>query len=129
MSAAMRLTSVRIFVDDLERAAAFYEGVVGLKRSTTAATAILYEDAPSIVVEIGDADARREGLLGRFTGVGFETGNAQALYADLQSRGVPLHGPPEKQYWGGILLFAEDPAGNTITFVEYPAAATPLRGQ
>ena len=115
----MRLTSVRIFVDDLERAAAFYEGVVGLKRSTTAATAIIYEDAPSIVVEIGDADARREGLLGRFTGVGFETGNAQALYADLQSRGVPLHGPPEKQYWGGTLLFAEDPAGNTITFVDF----------
>jgi catechol 2,3-dioxygenase-like lactoylglutathione lyase family enzyme len=128
MSAAMRLTSVRIFVDDLERAAAFYEGVVGLKRSTTAATAILYEDAPSIVVEIGDDEARQDGLLGRFTGLGFETENAQALYADLQSRGVPVHGPPEKQYWGGSLLFAEDPAGNTITFIEYPAAATPYRG-
>jgi catechol 2,3-dioxygenase-like lactoylglutathione lyase family enzyme len=118
----MRLTSVRIFVDDLERAATFYEGVVGLKRSTTAPTAILYEDSPSIVVEAADDEARRHGLLGRFTGVGFETQNAQALYADLKSRGVPLHGPPEKQYWGGILLFAQDPSGNTITFVEYPAA-------
>jgi catechol 2,3-dioxygenase-like lactoylglutathione lyase family enzyme len=125
MSAAMRLTSVRIFVDDLERAAAFYEGVVGLKRSTTAPTAILFEDSPSIVVEIGDDEARREGLLGRFTGVGFETEDAQTLYTELKSRGVPLRGPPEKQYWGGVLLFADDPSGNTITFVEYPAAVAP----
>jgi catechol 2,3-dioxygenase-like lactoylglutathione lyase family enzyme len=128
MSAAMRLTSIRIFVDDLERAAAFYEDVVGLKRSTTAPTAILFEDSPSIVVEASDDEGRRKGLVGRFTGVGFETPSAQALYADLKARGVPLHGPPEKQYWGGVLLFAEDPSGNTITFVEYPAAATPHRG-
>jgi catechol 2,3-dioxygenase-like lactoylglutathione lyase family enzyme len=121
----MRLTSVRIFVDDLERAATFYEGVVGLKRSTTAPTAILFENAPSIVVELGDDEARRDGLLGRFTGVGFETENAQALYAELKARSVPLHGPPEKQSWGGTLLFAEDPSGNTITFVEYPAAVAP----
>ena len=115
MSAAVRLTSVRIFVDDLERAATFYEGVVGLKRSTTAPTAILCEDSPSIVIETDDD-------------VGFETENAQALYADLQARGLPLHGPPEKQYWGGTLLFAEDPSGNTINFVEYPAAVAPGRG-
>jgi catechol 2,3-dioxygenase-like lactoylglutathione lyase family enzyme len=128
MSAAMRLTSIRIFVDDLKSAAAFYEGIVGLRRSTTAPTAILYEDSPSIVVEAADDEARREGLIGRFTGVGFETLNVEALYADLKSRGVPLHGPPEKQDWGATMLFAQDPSGNTITFIEYPAAATPHRG-
>ncbi len=118
----MRLASVRIFVDDLDRAAAFYEGVVGLKRSTTAATAILYGKSPSVVVELAGNEGRREGLLGRFTGVGFETKDAAALYADLQSRGVPLHGPPEKQYWGGTLLFADDPSGNIITFVQSSVA-------
>ena len=125
----MRLTSVRIFVDDLEKGAAFYENVVGLTRTTTAPTAILFEDSPSIVVEIADGDARREGLLGRFTGVTFETKDAAALYADLKSRDVRVHGPPEKQYWGGIMLFAEDPSGNTITFLQYPAATAPDRGQ
>ena len=124
----MRLTSVRIFVDDLEKAAAFYENVVGLKRTTTAPTAILFEESPSIVVETADDDARREGLIGRFTGVTFETDDAAALYADLKARGVPLHGPPEKQYWGGIMLFAEDPSGNTLTFLQHPAAAAPRRG-
>jgi catechol 2,3-dioxygenase-like lactoylglutathione lyase family enzyme len=120
----MRLTSVRIFVDDLESSAAFYESVVGLTRSTTAPTAILYENSPSIVVETADTEARREGLIGRFTGIAFETDDAAALYADLRSRRVPLHGPPEKQHWGGVMLFADDPSGNTITFLEYPAAAT-----
>jgi catechol 2,3-dioxygenase-like lactoylglutathione lyase family enzyme len=125
----MRLTSVRIFVDDLEKAAAFYEGVIGLNRTTTAPTAILFEESPSIVVETTDDDGRRDGLLGRFTGVAFETKDAAALYADLKARGVPLRGPPEKQYWGGIMLFAEDPSGNVITFLQYPAAGAPDRGQ
>jgi catechol 2,3-dioxygenase-like lactoylglutathione lyase family enzyme len=125
----MRLTSVRIFVDDLETAAAFYQDVVGLNRTTTAPTAILFEESPSIVVETTDDEARREGLIGRFTGVAFETNDAAALYADLKARGIPLHGPPEKQYWGGIMLFADDPSGNTITFLEYPAATAPDRGQ
>jgi catechol 2,3-dioxygenase-like lactoylglutathione lyase family enzyme len=117
----MRLASVRIFVDDVETAAAFYENVVGLARAGTAPTAVLFGDSPSILVEAADDDARREGLLGRFTGVAFETDDAAALYDDLQGRGVPLHGPPETQSWGGILLFAQDPSGNTISFVQYPA--------
>jgi catechol 2,3-dioxygenase-like lactoylglutathione lyase family enzyme len=128
MSAAMRLTSVRIFVDDLEKGAAFYEGVVGLTRTGTAPTAILFENSPSIVVEAADDDARHHGLLGRFTGVSFETEDAAALYSDLQAKRVPLHGPPERQYWGGIMLFADDPSGNTITFLQYPKSAT-NRGQ
>jgi catechol 2,3-dioxygenase-like lactoylglutathione lyase family enzyme len=124
----MRLTSVRIFVDDLKKGAAFYEHVVGLRRTTTAPTAVLFEDSPSIVVETADDEARRERLTGRFTGVTFETDDAAALYADLKSRNVPVHGPPEKQYWGGIMLFADDPSGNTITFLQYPPAAAADRG-
>jgi catechol 2,3-dioxygenase-like lactoylglutathione lyase family enzyme len=124
----MRLTSVRIFVADLEKAAAFYQDVVGLNRTTTAPTAILFEESPSIVVEAADDEGRREGLIGRFTGVAFETKDAAALYADLKARGVPLHGPPEKQYWGGIMLVAEDPSGNIITFLQNPAASAPHRG-
>jgi catechol 2,3-dioxygenase-like lactoylglutathione lyase family enzyme len=117
----MRLASVRIFVDDLAKAAAFYEGIVGLTRSTTAPTAIIFGNAPGIVIEAADDEARREGLLGRFTGISFETSDAARLYADLKARDVPMHGPPEKQYWGGIMLFAQDPSGNTITFIQYPA--------
>jgi len=94
---------------------------VGLTRSTTAPTAIIFENAPGIVIEAADEEARREGLLGRFTGIAFEASDVTALYSDLKARGVPMHVPPEKQYWGGIMLFAQDPSGNTITFIQYPA--------
>ena len=124
----MRLASVRIFVDDVAAAATFYENVVGLERTGTAPTGVLFGDAPSILVEAADDEARREGLLGRFTGVAFETDDAAALYADLKARGVPLHGPPETHAWGGVLLFAQDPSGNTISFVQYPAKRLDRRG-
>jgi len=123
----MRLASVRIFVDDVETAAAFYENVVGLERAGSAPSVVLFGDSPSILVEAAD-EARREGLLGRFTGVAFETNDAAALYSDLKARGVPLHGPPETQPWGGVLLFAQDPSGNTISFVQYPAKRPDRRG-
>jgi catechol 2,3-dioxygenase-like lactoylglutathione lyase family enzyme len=124
----MRLASVRIFVDDVETAAAFYENVVGLERAGTAPTAVRFGDSPSILVEAADDEARREGLLGRFTGVAFETDDAAALCSDLKARGIPLNGPPETQPWGGVLLFAQDPSGNTISFVQYPARRPDRRG-
>src|ERR1700722_4013344 len=68
VSAAMRLTSVRIFVDDLAWAAAFFDDVIGLNRTTTARTAILFADSPCIDFETADDEARWEGLIGRFTG-------------------------------------------------------------
>ena len=57
----MRLTSVRIFVDDLEKAAAFYEDVIGLNRTTTAPTAILFE---SLRVSSSRRPTTRDGARG-----------------------------------------------------------------
>jgi catechol 2,3-dioxygenase-like lactoylglutathione lyase family enzyme len=34
---------------------------------------------------------------------------------------VALFGAPERQLWGGSLLHADDPSGNTITFVQVPS--------
>ena len=117
----MRLSSVRIFVEDLNEAAQFYENVVGLKRSWTADDVVIFESNPGIVIETANDEARDEGLVGRFTGISFETDNAAALYQHLQAGGIPLHGPPEEQPWGGI-MFADDPSGNIITFLELPPA-------
>jgi len=119
----MRLAWVRIFVDDLAEAATFYENVVGLTRSRSDAAAVIFEDSPLVIIEAADDEARREGLVGRFTGISFETADAAALHADLRSRGIQMHGPPEKQYWGGIMLFADDPSGNTVAFIEMPAGS------
>jgi catechol 2,3-dioxygenase-like lactoylglutathione lyase family enzyme len=117
----MELASVRIFVTDLPAATKFYADVVGLEQVGSSPEAALFGTNPQIVIEAADAEARAEGLVGRFTGVSFATDDAGALHRALTRAGVPTHGAPERQPWGGIFLHADDPSGNTITFLQWPA--------
>jgi predicted enzyme related to lactoylglutathione lyase len=116
----MQLTSVRIFVTDLPAAAKFYGDVVGLEQVGGAPDVVLFGTNPQLVIEAADAEARSEGLVGRFTGVSFATADAAQLHQTLARVGVKTHGPPERQPWGGIFLHADDPSGNTITFLQWP---------
>ena len=117
----MELASVRIFVRDLPAATRFYAEVVGLEQVWSSPEAVVFGKEPMVVIEAADAEAHAEGLVGRFTGVAFATDDATVLYNELTRAGVPTHGPPEPQSWGGILLHAKDPSGNTITFLQAPA--------
>ena len=117
----MELASVRIFVRDLPAAARFYAEVVGLEQVGGTPEVALFGANPQIVIEAADAEAFAEGLVGRFTGLSFATEDAAALHAALAGTGVPTHGAPERQPWGGIFLHADDPSGNTITFLQWPA--------
>ena len=74
-----------------------------------------------VVLEAPGRHGDDEGLVGRFTGIAFATDDADALHAELTRAGVRTHGKPERQYWGGIFLHADDPSGNTITFLQRPA--------
>lgn len=112
------LASLRIFADDLEETAAFYRDVVGLEDVWSSSEVVVFERDPMIVIEAADNDARREGLLARFVGAAFWTDDAKALYRDLTARGIKTAGAPEQQPWGGILLHAVDPSGNTVTFLQ-----------
>jgi catechol 2,3-dioxygenase-like lactoylglutathione lyase family enzyme len=76
---------------------------------------------PTIVVERADAEAVREALFGRFTGVSLEVADIEAAYQALTARGVEFEGPPERQYWGGIMAFFRDPGGNGHTLLQRPA--------
>jgi catechol 2,3-dioxygenase-like lactoylglutathione lyase family enzyme len=76
---------------------------------------------PTIVVERADAEARREALFGRFTGMSLEVADIAAAYEALTARGVPFNGPPERQYWGGIMAFFTDPGGNSHTLLQRPS--------
>jgi predicted enzyme related to lactoylglutathione lyase len=119
----MELPAVRIFVTDVPAAARFYAEVVGLKQVSISPGVALFGSNPQVIIE-GVARGDDEGLVGRFTGVSFATRDADALHAELTRAGVPTHGAPERQPRGGILLHADDPSGNTITFVQSPAPAT-----
>jgi catechol 2,3-dioxygenase-like lactoylglutathione lyase family enzyme len=117
----MQLASVRIFVSDLPAAVKFYSEVVGLKQIWSEPDVAILGDNPVIVVEAPDRHGHDENLVGRFTGIAFATHDADKLHAELTEAGVHTHGKPELQHWGGTFLHADDPSGNTITFLQRPA--------
>ena len=119
----MQLAAVRIFVTDLPAAAKFYADVVGLPLMDSSPDVVMFGDSPTILLEPAGDDPDDRDLVGRFTGLSFATDDADALHAELMRAGVPTHGRPERQLWGGALLHADDPSGNTITFVQLPAQA------
>jgi catechol 2,3-dioxygenase-like lactoylglutathione lyase family enzyme len=119
----MELASIRIFVTDLPAAKRFYADVVGLDQVGETPDVALFGTQPQVVLEKADAEAHAEGLVGRFTGLSFAAEDADALYGELTRAGVPTHGAPERQPWGGIFVHADDPSGNTITFLQWPAQA------
>jgi catechol 2,3-dioxygenase-like lactoylglutathione lyase family enzyme len=117
----MELASVRIFVADLPAAVKFYSEVVGLRKIWDEPDVAIFGEDPVIVVEAPGRHGDDEGLVGRFTGIAFATEDADTLHAELTQAGVRTHGKPERQHWGGIFLHADDPSGNTITFLQRPA--------
>ena len=118
----MELASVRIFVGDLPAAVKFYTDVVGLQQIVDEPDVAIFGDGgPVVVLEAPGRPGHDDGLVGRFTGVAFATDDADAMHSKLTGAGVRTHGKPERQYWGGTFLHADDPSGNTITFLQRPA--------
>ena len=110
----MKLYAVRIFVDDIAAARAFYGGPLGLGETWSFGDAAGYDlgGAELIVERSGDG-----ALVGRFAGVSIQVDDIQHTYAELSAEGVEFDGPPEAQPWGGVLAHFKDPAGNTLTLL------------
>ena len=75
---------------------------------------------PTIVVERAEPGPGNEAIFSRFTGFSLEVADIAAAHAALTARGVVFEGPPVKQYWGGIMAFFSDPAGNNHTLLQRP---------
>lgn len=116
----MRLYGIRIFVDDFERARAFYGRTLQLKENWAMpeAGAAGYDLVTGeLIIEQQDAAGEDADLVGRFVGVSLQVDDIDAAYADLRQRGVEFQGPPERQSWGGTLAHFKDPAGNILTLL------------
>ena len=123
----MNLNTVRVFVRDVVEAKAFYEVRLGLEYkagSIEHGYCVFNAGNTELVVEsvARDAPPEDQALVGRFTGLSFNVANVQGEYAELLSAGVEFSGPPEKQFWGGVLATFKDPAGNELQIVQRPAA-------
>jgi len=117
-----RVSAVRIFVRDVDRARDFYERDLGLALRTDGGDALLFDTGTcTLIVEACDPeDEEGRALIGRFTAVSFDVSDIEAAQAALEGRGVRFDGAPETQPWGGRLTHFHDPAGNVLTLVQLP---------
>jgi len=114
----MKIAAVRLFVEDVPAARDFYAGLLGLRPVSLEPATLIFDAGPLLLVEQADAEARAEGLVGRFAGVSLEVADITALHDRLNGAGCAIVGPPERQPWGGMLMHVKDPSGNIVSFVQ-----------
>ncbi len=120
MAILTRVSAVRIFVTELERARTFYRDLLELAEMDVGdGYALLDCGGISVLLEVARTDdPEAAGLIGRLIGVSFAVdGDIHDVYRRLVSRGVAFEGAPEPQPWGGTLAFPRDPDGNILTLV------------
>lgn len=112
----MRISHVRIWVDDMAAARKFYGETLGLKSPWSwgdASMGFTIGDQ-QLIVEPDDG-SHEEKLAGRFVGATIEVDDIDATYADWTAKGVVFDGPPEEAPGIGVMTFFKDPAGNVFT--------------
>lgn len=120
MTMLKRVSAVRIFVADLERARAFYRDTLELAEMDAGdGYALLDCGGMSVLLETAaPEDPEAAHLVGRLIAVSFAIeGDIHEIYRRLVARGVAFEGAPELQPWGGTLAFPRDPDGNILTLV------------
>ena len=125
MSVTMRFEGLTLTVDDVERAVEFYERKLGLTVEVNAAPDFaMIRIGGNIGGTIGLLSSSRARLEGaesmtasqkRSIHVEFSTDNLDALYQDLQARGVVFHEPPHDEPWERSMT-AFDPDGYAVEF-------------
>ena len=116
-----KLSLVRVFVTDWDRALRFYTETLGIPasfRSDEAGWAQLATGEAELAHERTDPDDEEaRDLVGRFVGVSLQVPDIEATHKTLVERGVEFLAPPAKQPWGGVLAHFRDPDGNVITLL------------
>ncbi len=105
-------------VSDVDRSVKFYEDVVGLTVARRLPSP--YGD----IVFLGDGETTlelmggRQGEIGDDISVGFSVDDLDKLAAELEAKGVKVHGGPFSPAPGVRFLYVQDPDGLKVQFVE-----------
>jgi len=107
------LYSIAIFVNDIDRAVAFYRDTLGLTMTKHGSFgAEFLEREPHIGVHPANhPDAKK--LVGRETGLTFHVPDLLHFCGILHDRGVRFVTEPTRQTWGVMAMIA-DPDGNVM---------------
>jgi uncharacterized protein len=139
---SIRLTAVTLGVDDLERAALFYEQGLGLRPSAASQGDIRFYDCGGVVLALYPRAALLEdatlpparlGEPGRFDGVTMACNCASpaevdALLARAVAAGAKLAKPGQQVSWGGYSGYFEDLDGHLWEAVHVPFFALNANG-
>ncbi len=113
------ISHVTVFVRDLKKAAEFYEKKLGFRKTMMAEEFGWAElKTPSVVLALSRPSAEQKKLVGRFTGIVFESENVKKSCEDLRKKGVKITEEPVKKAWGGTVAAFVDPDGNEFTMME-----------
>jgi catechol 2,3-dioxygenase-like lactoylglutathione lyase family enzyme len=121
----MKLSALRLYVHQLDRALDFYARRLGLPLKVDGRSqgwcVFALGDVDLVVEAVApDAPEDEQMLVGRHTGLSFAVDDIQREQQAMAARGVPFEGAPEQQAWGGWLTTFEDPDGNQLQLVQHP---------
>jgi catechol 2,3-dioxygenase-like lactoylglutathione lyase family enzyme len=103
------------YVSDIERAIAFYSGVLGMKLVSRDVVARF--DLDGVLFEIVPAPDTGKLRGGGNARLALKVDDIHQAVRELQSKGIPASAVQEKP--GGMLAFLEDPDGNEICLWQY----------
>jgi predicted enzyme related to lactoylglutathione lyase len=115
----LRVNAIRVFVQDMARATAFYSDILGLSAKSEGEDWVVFDLAGiHLVVETpAKEDFHGKALIGRFLGVSLTSPDILSTFDVLSEKGVAFLAPPAKQDWGGYLAHFYDPDRNIISLV------------
>lgn len=119
----MQIAYVNVFVSDLARSIAFYQGKLGLDlqfSSPEHGYASLSAGAVRLGIAVPGPDEAQ--LIGRHTGVGLDVTDLESEHTRLSELGVNFTMPPTRQPWGGFMALLADPDGNVFYLDQISAA-------
>jgi len=106
-----KIENVTFPVKDLKKAIAFYENVVGLKKSKEWANYATF-DVGGMIFGLDPAPKAELQIY-------MTVDDVDKVYSTLKEKGVKFLTEPKDQYWGGRTAMFTDPDGNKFILVSF----------
>jgi len=121
-----------LIVEDLDRALAFYTGVLGLKpghrsgnyaQLDTGATRLAFYTREAMASTLGQKIQPPAANAPGFE-IGFKVADVDAAYAELVAAGATPQTPPTDRFWGQRTAYVRDPDGHLIELAQSTATTS-----
>lgn len=114
----MKMSMMRIPCIQLDESEAFYTQKLGLQKIFGSASDGFIGYQLDNVQLLLEEEEKGEFESGHFLGFSLEVEDIFSFFTLMNERGVEFTGPPEKQFWGGIMTHVIDCNKNTFSIVQ-----------